>query len=522
VPRPQPPFEERYLAGEFAGFFELAPHQFDVALDRTRSVPRQELAAALSEDAGRLGAPAGTWRSLERLRHENSRVVVTGQQPGLLLGPAYTLSKALAAISLARELDEPDRPVIPVFWVASQDHDVAEMDHTYLFDLEERLHRVGVDLPEGAPVGHAPLRQEHLSALCLAIEQCSFPREHKQEVYRLLDEAGEKARSYPDLFSAILYRLLGDEGLVILDPLRPAVAPLFRDVLAREIGAPSVTTRAINDAAVSLRQVGAQPQLGRGVDATNLFITEGNDGEYSRQLLRFDGKAFQSRSREYGREELLRLLDSEPWRITPAAGLRPVTQDSVLPTAAFVVGPGELRYIAQLRGVYEFHGVPMPVVWPRAQTVVLEPPTRRILARYGISYDEYLRDRDDLGRRVLLERHGKKEQFERALARLEREFAELLDSVEGIDPTLKGTVIKSQSRLEATVEVLRNKTAQALAANDRTTSRQFERLEGQLFPSGVPQERQLTVFSFFLKFGVEPMMHRYRQVGPGGLHIIEP
>lgn len=517
------PFVARYLAGEMAAFFELKPGDMAAALGRPLDRPRSALASALQAEAERLRAPTAVSTALARLAHPESRVVVTGQQPGLLLGPAYSLSKAMSAIRLAAALDSEEAPVVPVFWVASQDHDTAEVDHANLLDGEEELHRIEVRLAEGVPSGRAPLRREWRSAVIDSLQGVGGRPEFVRRVCSLVDESAQSAETFADWFVGLLYQLLGDDGLIVLDPARPGLAPFFGRVLERELSEPTATVEAIVSAGEELRGLGLEPQLGRGRQATNLFLEEpGEDGLPRRQLLRYDGRSFATPESEYSAAELRAVLKDEPWRLTPAAGLRPVCQDSVLPTAAFVVGPGELRYLAQLRGVYAHHGVPMPLVHPRASAVVLEPPTRRILSRYGLDYASYAEGREGLLRRILLERGGHGEAFGQALRRLSSESEELLGHVAAIDPTLIGAVERGRRRFEGTIELLRDKAGAALVREDGITRRQFGRLEAHLFPGGEPQERYLSPFSFFLKFGVRPMMSLYRSMAASGEHLLEP
>jgi bacillithiol biosynthesis cysteine-adding enzyme BshC len=522
VPAAAPSFVTRYLAGEMAQFFRVPPGDTAAALENEVERPRAQLAATLRLEAERLAAPAQALAAIERLAHPRSRAVVTGQQPGLLLGPAYTLAKAVSAVRLAGRLDNDDAPVVPIFWVAAQDHDTAEIDHVHLLDGDERLHRIGLSLPEDVPSGRMPWRAEWRAAVLDGLERSSSRPEYLVEALRLVDEAAERAESYADLFSGLLYRLLGEQGIVVLDPTRPALAPFFRDVLGRELADPTASVDSVVSAGERLNQLGFAPQLGRGQDATNLFLAEVEQGLPRRHLLRFDGELFHTVRHAYRRTDLQAILCQEPWRLTPAAGLRPVSQDAVLPTAVFVVGPGELRYLAQLEGVYRHHGVSMPLVWPRASSVVLEPPVRRILDRWSLDFAGYAAERGGALERILLERHGHARFFESLLGRLEADGEELVRHVGAIDPTLEGTVERGRIRMERTIHVMRRKAVAALATKDDITRRQFERLEAQLFPSGVPQERCLSPFSFFLKFGIGPMMSHYLAMGESGEYLLTP
>ncbi|HLV13467.1 MAG TPA: bacillithiol biosynthesis cysteine-adding enzyme BshC [Trueperaceae bacterium] len=514
-----PDLRTAYLSGGLEGFFQISPGDTDAALGLRRDVDRAALAAAIRPHAERLGASARTLASLEKLARPGSLAVVTGQQAGLLLGPMYTLAKAMTAVRLAARLSTEERPVVPVFWVATQDHDVAEVDHAYLLDGSETLRRAQVALPEGVAVGRLPLRPDMLAAVegSLAAHTPRPPCEG--EVVALLRGAAERSRGFADWFAAQLYRLLGDTGIVVVDPLEPAVAALFAGVLERELADPLAGPARVNEAGKGLRRLGFAPQLGRGEGATNLFVELPGDGELPRrQLLRAEDGAFVAGGVRLTREDLLARLRDDPTSLTPAAGLRPVVQDALLPTAVAVLGPGELAYVAQLRGVYELHGVPMPLAWPRATVTVIEPAAARLLAVHGLTAARLRDDPEGELERVLLARHGAASAFNRATNAVEKAFDELLAEVDAIDPTLRGTVKRGRRNLDVTLSRLRGKTAAALARRDAETRRQFERLRAHLLPLGQPAERVLSPYSHALKFGLTPLLDRLSQVGESGEH----
>ncbi|HEX7022251.1 MAG TPA: bacillithiol biosynthesis BshC [Trueperaceae bacterium] len=535
-------FARLYLTGELKDFFPLPPGDTDAALGITRPEGRTELCRGLRAHAERLGAPLPVLEAIERLAQPRSRAVVTGQQTGLLLGPSYTLSKAVSAIGLARRLDTQERPVVPVFWMASQDHDTHEIDYAYLLDESEHLARLELPLPSGVPAGRIPLQGAWLEHIASEIGGLDFPREHRAEVLELLRRTAGRARTFADWFAALLYELLGSEGLIVLDPLEPGIAPLFAPVLAGELRRPLASSKAVNEAGARLRALGLDPQLGRGEDATNLFLEErgtteqgsgiggrgtierefGRDADEGpqRQLLRTDGNTFWSEARSYGADELLDILASEPARLTPAAGLRPITQDAVLPTAVTVVGPGELRYFAQLGGVYQLFDVAMPLIWPRTQVTVLEPPVRRMLDKFGLSYAELAHDFGGCRDRILLELSGHGESFRETLAALQASCAALLQDVRAIDPTLAGSVERGEAHIGRTLAILQNKSAAALARQESTYARQWRRLERHLFPEGTPQERLISPFSFFLKFGITPVLRAFLELPPSGEQVV--
>ncbi len=517
---PRDPFLARYRSGEFASFYGHPDGDVEAALNRPGIVDPDGLAEALAAQARARGDRPEQLAAIERLRDPAARTVATGQQAGLLLGPAYTLSKAVSAVRLARTLDRPARPVVPVFWVASQDHDSAEIDHAVVLDGHERPTRVRLPFPVDVPSGRAPWRDGYDASLEEQLRALGTHPRHLDEVLALLASATRDAVGVADVFARLLSTLLGDQGLVVADPMRPELARRFAPILLDEARDPATGPARINEAGEALRALGETPQLGRADDATNLFLQRG-DGP--RRLLRIDGDALVPDGRPEDRtdaEELAELLERDPAAVTPAAGLRPAVQDAAFPNAVTVVGPGELRYFAQLRGVYEARGVPMALAWPRATATFVAPPVDRILAVHDLTVARWLDDPDEAERTALLRLHGHAERFDRARRRLEAETEELIIAVRGLDPTLRGPVMRAERALATTRERLRSKAAAALARRDRETSAQFARVRAHLTPDGVPQERALSAFSFFLAYGVEPVVDRWKALPADGDHLL--
>lgn len=520
---PAPNLLDAYRSGALGDLFALAPDDLEGALQVKRAVDRAALADALAASMGRWGLHPAQRRSLERLRHPESRSVVTGQQIGWLLGPTYTLSKAVSAIRLAQQLDEPERPVVPVFWMATQDHDTAEIDHAWLLGRDERLHRLQVPMRHGPAVGRLRVDTAavdaaltHLAAIDRADGQGGL---HLERVQALLQSAAQGAERWSDLFAKLLQELLGATGVLLVDPLDPAVAALWRPQLLHELSDPEASAAAVRVGAARLGARGYAAQLGRAEGASNLFVELGKG--HPRTLLRREQGAWRIAGDAVELGDLASLLERDPTAITPAAGLRPILQDAVFPTAAFVVGPGELRYVAQLRGVYERHGVAMPLVWPRAEFTVLQPPVRRILDRYALQWRAFMSDPQRHHHELALRVHDHAEAFAQSAHRIESEMQELLVRVQGIDPTLGRSVAKGGRALQRTLLTLREKSARALAQRDTTLRRQMTRLEAHLRPNGGLQERVLSPFSFFLTLGPEALVEAMLQHPPQGEHPLE-
>lgn len=510
---PTPSLSELYRQQQLSEFFSRTPQDLPEFLQAERQLDRAALEQALrqySERAGLLSkskitslraAQTRLEAQLKRLAHPQARVVVAGQQAGLLGGPAYSVHKAADAILLACQLDQDDAPVLPVFWIASQDHDSAEVASTHLLDLSEREFRPHLELPQGVPVGRIHWQDGWTAQLRQLLQEFDAPQAHKDWLLPLLEYAWA-GQSYADVFARLMFALLGAEGLIILDPLDPALAALMAPALAHELQDPLTGPRRIEQSAERLEALGFTAQLRRPEGATNLFLEE-EDGQ--RRLLRYDGQTFSTAQAQYSRQDLEQLLAQDPSRLTPAAGLRPIVQDTLLPTAAFVVGPGELAYGAELRGVYDLHGIPQPVLWPRLSVTWLEPNVARLLRQYGLSAAEFQRDPQQAIGRVLAREQQLGALSQQRLDELQAQFEALTRDLAALDPTLHSSVSRTHSHTVARLERHRQQATAALARAEDKRTGHLSRLSKHLLPAGHLQEREMNFLTFLLKHGPTPL-----------------
>ena len=497
-----------YSKGTLGEFLRLSPHDLERArAERRPELDREALAAALREYHRDLGTlDANVEALLTRLSHPESRVVVTGQQAGLLTGPAYSVHKGAGAALLAQKLNTDDAPVVAVYWVASQDHDAEEVASATLLDLNETLHRLTLDVPAGVPVGRVAWRGEWTAEVLSLLERFEAPAEHKAAVRARIERAisgsGSPRTGYADVFARLIHGLLASAGLLVLDPMHPALARLMAPALARELEQPLTSSERIEAAAERLSAAGFVPQLRRPAGATNLFVEE-DDGQ--RRLLRFDGQTFSTDARAYTRAELRAQLDADPTRLTPAAGLRPAIQDALLPTLAFVVGPGEIAYGAQLKEVYPLHGLQQPLLWPRLSVTWLEPNVARLLRRLHATAAEVQADPEGVLGRALAREQGAGAVASGRLQALEAELEQLITDLAQLDPTLVGAAERTRRRTLPRVAHLQRQAASALARAEDERSGQLTRLNKHLLPNGVPQEREMNFLTFLLKHGETPL-----------------
>lgn len=493
-----------YRAGRMGEFLRLPYGDLVQAQTELRpEVDRKALAAALRDYHRDLGTlDKNIEAELQKLEHPASRVVVTGQQAGALTGPAYSVHKGAGAALLARQLDSEAAPVVPLYWVASQDHDAAEVASTTLLDMSEQLHHLVLNVPQGVPIGRVPWQEGWTHQVLELLDNFDAPAEYKAQVRARVEQAIGAGGSYADVFARLIHGLLSPAGLVVLDPMHPALARLMAPALARELESPLASSERIEAAAERLSAEGFVPQLRRPQGATNLFIEE-EDGQ--RRLLRYEGRQFSTQTRQYSKDDLLALLERDPSRLTPAAGLRPIIQDTLLPTLAFVVGPGEIAYGAQLAEVYPLHGLKQPLLWPRLSVTWLEPNVARLLGRLGATAAQVQTDPEGvLGRALAAERGSSAVTTER-LDAVTAQLDALTDEIAGLDPTLVGAAQRTRQRTGARLEHLQKLTAQALARAENDRTGQLTRLKNHLLPNGVPQEREMNFLTYLLKHGETPL-----------------
>lgn len=508
---------EAYCSGQLLGLHRLHHADFAAALVTSREVNREALSAAVLEYSQSIGANKVVLGNAKLLAHPNSATVMTGQQAGLLLGASYTISKAVDAILLAQRYSTADRPVLPIFWVASQDHDSDEVRHAFLLDLSEQEHQISLELPKNIPIGNIALRPAYLETIMQHLQNFDAPEVFKAPLLEMLDTTFQASTTYSEWFSRILTHLLGQYGLMIVDPLFPSIAALFSGGIKQELESPLLSSQGIERAALTLEAAGLTPQLRRGASATNLFLT-GEDGQ--RRLLKFDGQKFMA-DKSYSQADLLHILESDARRLTPAAGLRSILADAVFPSVVNVLGPGELAYHLQLLEVYQQHNVPQPLMSPRLSITILEPPIKRLLVKYDLTAAAFQRNGAETLKNKLFETHAAKARIAATLEQTMQEIQALGSDLTKLESGFSKNVWRMQAAMRFQLEnKLPRKLSAALARADTDLQSSLLRLEKHLLPHGKPQERHNSFLEYLLKFGTVALQ-RVLALEPSGVFEVE-
>ena len=462
---------------------------------------RARLVALLDAQAARRGAPAGARRAIHELSDRRTVAVVTGQQAGLFGGPLYTLLKAITALQLARRArEEHDVPAVAVFWVDSEDHAWEEVRSCPVLDGDLALRTVSLGAPAGAgelPVARVVLDGDVERAVT-ELEGALQPTEFTAEIVQALREGYRPGMRMADAFACWMDRLLGERGLIVFESADPAAKPLVADLFARELERPGHTASLALAAGERMREKGHDPQVVPQPDAVALFALNGG-----RVPIRARGEQFAIGEQTVPRAALVDEARRHPERFSPNVLLRPLAQDTLFPTVAYVSGPSELAYLGQLKDVYRYFDVPMPLMYPRASATLLDTASTRFLAKYDLPLVD-LRQQDEAALNRLLETQlpaSVEEALNAADAAVRTHMAAVVDAVGQIDPTLTGAARTTVGRMEHDLRTLHTKIIHAAKRRDETLRRQFSRAQALAFPSGHPQERTLGLPFFLNRYG---------------------
>jgi bacillithiol biosynthesis cysteine-adding enzyme BshC len=461
---------------------------------------REELARSLEARLARHQPHVAVLESARALRRAGACAVVTGQQPGFLASPLYSLYKALHAIRLARSLSQAwERPVVPLFWNHADDHDVAEVNHTWLLNENLELQRVAIT---GMASGRQPISRivleetrHHLTATRALLAQALARWPHAGEALEtFLPREGETLAS---AFTRTLVGLLGRHGLLVLEPdwmredLTRALASIVRIDLAPALAA----------GADAVAELGREP----AIDPRQAALCYRVDAQ-GRHALRLGGDGFRYDGEHGSRNgaELAAEMLQEPQAWSPGALLRPLVQDLCLPVAAYVGGWGELAYHAQLAPLRRAAAVPSVPFVPRWSCTLVDAETRHALERLGIDAKDALEAGGDLEARLegqLGPEPAVVSELRAIAERAARELLEQRSSLAQLDPGLAQNLARTASQVRDLVEKVCAKAERVHANRQGKGRRHVRRIVNTLTPRSQPQERVLGPIGFVAQHG---------------------
>jgi bacillithiol biosynthesis cysteine-adding enzyme BshC len=464
---------------------------------------RESVTAILERQNKSWNASPQTLRNLKRLR-QGAAAMVTGQQVGLFGGPMFAFYKALTAVKLAQEATSTGIDAVPVFWLASYDHDLAEVNHISIPGAEggSRTLTTPSDSVAGAPVSEVRLGPEILPVVEEAVALLG-----ESEASQALRESYRPGEGLGTAFARLYARLFGEYGVIILDASDPELhriaAPIYRAAVEQAGEIDEVLLLRGRD----LESAHYHQQVKVTSSSVLLFTLQNGARTVIQRRANGSGEEFVIGSGEsvdkLSRAQLVDRIGGAPEQFSPSVLLRPVVQDYLLPTLAYAGGAAEAAYFSQAGAVYEkILGRVTPIV-PRFSATLVEPKVQRWLKQYDIVAEEAMQGPDALRKRLAARAlpEGLQASFDRANNSVDQSFSELQEGLTQLDPTLAEAAKTVISKVRYQLDRLRERALAAELQRNEVVSRHAEALSQALYPKGALQERGVAGIYYVARYG---------------------
>lgn len=502
--------------GEFynGNFRNLAALHHQTERVKSNDYKREQLAVILKEQNQKYGCDGQTLGNINKLVQDQAYAVVTGQQVGLFSGPLYTIYKALTAIKLAEHLNKNGKGCfVPIFWLASDDHDFVEINHIKLLDNNNRIeevhyqsHSSNIKIPASKILltPEIPKCIQHLIDL-------THDSEFKQEIISHLSEAYKPGRSFAEAFAKWMTRLFKSYGLIFIDACHPGLKELGENVFHNEIVENSPSTERAIETSKKLKKnkYDSQIQLHNGI--LNVFFAE-----QERQTIQLKDGDYHIKGthQSYKRNELLSLLEKKPHIFSPNVLLRPIYQDTLLPTVAYIGGPAEIAYFAQMKGVYESFRLPMPIIYPRKTITLIEKKVYSVLKKYNLNVQDMWQNIDKLINEITKKQIPKsiEKVFSKTISHLEQDFKSIKKEMISLEPTLKISADVTFGKINQQYKYLEKKILQASKKRNKIVTQQLNKAKNNLYPTNHLQERVFNIVPFLIKYSYSFIDKLYSEI----------
>ncbi|MGH9731513.1 MAG: bacillithiol biosynthesis cysteine-adding enzyme BshC [Candidatus Acidiferrales bacterium] len=461
---------------------------------------RKSVVDILREQNRALGSDGATEKNIDRLAN-GAAAIVTGQQVGLFSGPAYSIYKALDAIRWAEKLTRSGVDAVPIFWMATEDHDLTEVNQVF-FGGREEIARIELPLGDdaaGPSVGRISLGNMAAAAVEHAVELLEGPGLPAiAEAVRASYRDGE---TFGSAFGKLLARLMKGRGLILLDPLDSRLHELARPVYRKAVEESQALVADLTARDKLLDKLGFHAQVKVTQQSTLLFLEVNG----KRQPLRRRNGGLVAGDLKLSLRELLHKVDNAPQELTPSVLLRPVLQDSLLPTAAYIGGPAEVAYMAQAQVVYRRFLGRMPAILPRASFTLIEPTVARAMTKYALDFRDALHGRQTVRRKMELNSlpRGLAAKFSRDEKGLKRILGSYRAPLDRLDKSLPAALDTAERKILYQFAKLRGKAGRAENFRTGVLDRHEREILGSLFPHHGLQERTLCLLPFLARHGTE-------------------
>lgn len=450
-----------------------------------------------------LGASPQTLDNIQ-LFAQGAEVVITGQQAGIATGPLYTIYKAITTINLAAKLTKQSgRPVVPVFWIASEDHDFIEVNHMHVINQTNNLTKLVLEIPDtGRKSVGCIWDQTEIQEFLKKLQDNLVETEFSSTIIDFLSKQAQISTNLGDWFGSIMLWLFREQGLIMANPMDPdfrqVEAPLFAQILTNS----HQLSDALQQGVQGVVEAGFQPQVAADENQAHLFIYLESERT---ALYRVGSGQFGTRDgqRTWSLEELLTLCQEHPERFSTNVVTRPIAQDLLFPVLAYVAGPGEIAYYGLYRQVYQCLQSQMPVIYPRMHATLIEPGVKRLLEKYQLEFADVIAGLQGKLQRALAasDEIGIDQLMEQVRQEIRAVYANLVPNLTKVDASLEKLGQENLDRVIGQLDFLGNKAQQKHRQHSEGLVKHYQRIEMSLLPGGHRQERVHNVVAYLNKYG---------------------
>lgn len=498
-----------YIQGEksIKPFFETDPFNKSEVENRLKTHKfdgdREKIVSWLTDFHSGFENPPETLESIKKLASPDSLAVVTGQQCTVMGGPLFTVYKIITAIEKAREWQELiNRPVIPVFWIADEDHDFNEAAQI-AFQTKDDLKSLEYEDRSGYGKRVADIEfSNEISRIKDVLTTQMYNTDFSDDLWNILDSAYKSGNTFGKAFGQLILHLFGKYGLILAGSNTKLSKELVADTIAKSIYSSELQFEALTKQSEKLTEAGFKNQV--HLNQSNLFYIDDNQNrkkiqlEDSRWIISESGIVWTS-------EELRREIMEFPHKFSPNVFLRPLLQDKLLPVVSYVAGPGEIAYYAQMRTFYQHFDMRMPIITPRFSATLVESGIERIIQKLPFSLPDYAKRIEDLESEFIeqTDTPDVEKIFGMWQNRVKNESKDSIEKISDIDPTLKKAAEKSISIFFNELDKLKGKVYKSLKDSEKTQIDRIEKIKLNLFPNRSLQEREIAFIYYMNKYGVD-------------------
>ena len=465
---------------------------------------RNLLCGVLEETNKSFGADEKTLENIKLLREKDCVAVVTGQQAGLLTSALYTIYKAFSAIRLADDLRKQNIKAVPIFWIAEEDHDFDEVKKTFVINRHGKLSEIEntpKNIEENSPVGFVNLDEtieETVEKLFDELQNTEFSNDLK----KLLSETYCEGETYSTAFAKLLTKIFGKYGLIIFLPLNNELKKISAEIFAEAVEKSDEIRTALLARTKELETEKYHAQVLVEKDFFPFFLMEEN----KRLALKKNENgnfSVKGTKREFSLEDLIKIAESEPQKLSPNALMRPIIQDYLLPTVTYFGGAAEIAYFAQNAEIYKILNRPLTPIKHRISLTIIEPKNRRTSETYQLKLTDLFEGQEEVFARIVSNFLATEtfQSFEETEKNISEQLNQLKESLEKSEPTLAENLDTRRRKIQYHLDALLKKFQRAEIQKDETVRRRIEFLFTSLLPHKALQERTLNITYFLNLYG---------------------